>query len=369
MIVIIGGGASGLMCAASVDLNKTGASGVVIEGTSRLGTKLLMSGGGHCNITHAGSIKDFIPCYGEAGKKIRKLLYKHNNEDLTSWLGALGIEAESAADGRIFPLSHKAADVLEAMVRRARNNGWEFKTDWKVASIKPEESGYLIESEIGKTVHADKLIIAAGGITYPKTGSDGSMHRIIERDLGISSTPLVPALAPIKVDDYPYGELAGLSVQNVTVTIKRHGAKDARYNGDMLFAHTELTGPVMLAASRSAEAGSTLQIDYNASDISELPKRLARAIRERAGESPVRLEKLLHEDSFRISSYEAALNKAMITAGGIPLEKEIINPGTLELAAHPGCFVIGELLDVDGVTGGYNLQFCYSSARAVADAL
>lgn len=391
--IIIGGGASGLMAASALKLNKRG---IILEGTNRLGTKLLMSGGGHCNITHDGSIKEFVGAYGENGKKVRKLLYRHSNEELINLLESEGVAVKSDEDGRVFPASMKSQDILDVFVRRAKRNGWEIRTSAKVCSIKPGDDEIVIKLASGDELTCSRVILAGGGITYPGTGSDGSLHEIVKRDLGIEVTSLVPALRPVEVEGYPYAELAGLSIPRVKVTVKRHGKKDASWTGDMLLAHREFTGPVMLAASRASEAGAEILINYTAGNDIErferaletirsamkrsgkalhtiaaeelgIPKRLASALAERAG-SPEKLAKLVTEDSFKVSDAKADLRKAMVTRGGIPLDKECgADPKTLELAGVPGCYAIGELLDVDGATGGYNLQFAYSSACAAAD--
>lgn len=395
MIIIVGGGASGLMCAAAIDLNTIGEQGIILEGTSRLGTKLLMSGGGHCNITHDGSIKDFLLCYGAAGKKIRRLLYRHSNVELREWLDAEGVPTEVDEGGRVLPRSMRAADVLSALVRRCRANGWELVTDCRVSAIGHSEEGYSLEAEDGRTYSCDTLVLACGGITYPRTGSDGSMHRILRRDLGVSITELKPALLPVRVEAYPYEELAGLTLGDVTLTVRRHGRKDESFRGGLLMAHNEFTGPAALAASGSCEAGCELNINYVAASgirtpeevqrlleargkksiataISEelgLPRRLSKAIADRSGDSPVRAARMVVADSFKVAASSGDLSRAMVTAGGVAMEKSVIDYATLELRSHPGCHVIGELLDIDAVTGGYNLQFCYSSARAVADAI
>ena len=381
------------MAASALKLNK---KGIILEGTSRLGTKLLMSGGGHCNITHDGSIKNFFGAYGENGKKVRKLLYRHSNEELINLLESEGVAVKSDEDGRVFPASMRSQDILDVFVRRAKRNGWEIRTSAKVSSIKHGGDEFVIKLASGDELTCSRVILAGGGITYPGTGSDGSLHEIVKRDLGIEVTLLVPALRPIEVEGYPYAELAGLSIPKVKVTVKRHGKKDASWTGDMLFAHREFTGPAMLAASRASEAGAEILINYVAGNDIErsehaleiirsamkrsgkalhtiaaeelgIPKRLAGVLTERAG-SPEKLARLATEDSFKVTDAKADLGKAMVTRGGIPLDKECgADPKTLELARVPGCYAIGELLDVDGATGGYNLQFAYSSACAAAD--
>lgn len=362
-IAIIGGGASGLMLAANLKVNK----GIILEGTGSLGTKLLMSGGGRCNITHAGSIKDFINCYADAGQVLRKVLYKHSNEELLSWLGSCGIETVLDGD-RYFPASMKARDVLDMLVARSKANGWEITTDAKISSISSYGSDWLVND-----VLAEKVVIATGGITYPKTGSDGSMFKILT-GLGVNVTELRSALAPVYVKDYPYGELSGISIPNVTVTAFCSDAattckgKAAKLTGDILFTHDGFSGPVILNISRYAEPGETIRINYNRS-IDKLPKRFKSVLEERAkGPSgdikTSRLASLLESDEFIVKSIDG---NGMVTRGGIDLSE--IDTRTMAIKKCPGLFAIGEALDADGITGGYNLQLCYSTARTIASYL
>lgn len=411
-IIIIGGGASGLMCAAS--LNLTGkARGLILDAGPITGRKLLMSGNGRCNLTHSGSIKDFTAAYGQGGKKIRKLLYRHSNDDMCKFYSRLGIELVEEADGRMFPSTGSSRDVHEALLKQIDLNGWDVRTETYVKDICPscEDSlssdGSILEYSVQAGSEADTsvfssrfIVLAPGGITYPSTGSDGSVHRIIQRRLpGVELTELKPALAPIAVLDYPYSELAGITLDKVRITLKGHGVKDSISEGGLLFTHQDFSGPAALAASAGIYEASELVINYLAPDFTSdskeimrklqtfmgkghgslagfisseygIPKKLAKALIERACDSPKKLASLLISDTFRLSEELPSVRKAMVTRGGIPLSKSGgADPRTLELDGYPGCYAIGELLDIDGITGGYNLQFAYSSARAVSDEL
>ena len=191
-IAIIGAGASGLMLAANLDME--GSRGIVLEGSSCIGSKLLMSGGGHCNITHGGSIKDFVYAYGDAGQALRRCLYRHSNLELARWLIEHGIElADENGDhvdasygsggidsaGRIFPASMKSRDVLDVLRKEALLNGWQIDKDAKVSGLR-KDGLWEITLINGCELWAEKVVIATGGITYPETGSDGSMLEILE---------------------------------------------------------------------------------------------------------------------------------------------------------------------------------------------
>lgn len=419
-IIIIGGGASGLMCAASLKM-RVSERALILDAGRRPGTKLLMTGNGRCNLTHSGSVKDFTSCYGEAGRRIRKLLYRHSNDDMADFFAELGIRLEEETDGRVFPESRRAADVASALISRAEANGWRILSDTRVTDILPPDIGEeTVDGPPSDNPSSEKLpgyklkvsgpdgrndfscrylVLAPGGITYPGTGSDGSVHRILRRRFAdVDMTELKPALAPISVDSYPYSELAGLTLEHAKITMRGHGVKESRFEGGLLFAHGEFTGPAVLAASAKIYEADEISISYMpevfmeegelrgmldrlfagsgdalASRLSaelSLPKRLIKALLERSGLSPKRFLSILTADTFRLSGKEPPLSRAMITRGGIPVSKvRGANPATLELDGYPNCFAIGELLDVDGKTGGYNLQFAYSSARAAADAI
>lgn len=366
-IVIIGAGASGLMLAANLDLGCR--SGVILEGTSSIGSKLLMSGGGRCNITHGGSIKDFVSAYGESGPLLRKCLYKHNNTELAAWLENLGVETADEG-GRIFPASMKARDVLDAFIGEAASNMWQIETDAKVCGIQKGADGcWGIELADRGMISARNVVIASGGITYPETGSDGSMFKMLKA-IGLAIKEPRPALAPIYVDEYPYKDLSGVSVPDVSIAIYDGAQKitSPRMRGDLLFTHEGFSGPAVLNVSGYAKEGDILSIGYN-KELEELPRSLKKVLENRArGESgDVRtktLTSLLEHDIFVISKVS---DRGMVTRGGVMLDE--LDMHTMECKNFDNLYVIGEALDADGITGGYNLQMCWSTACACADDL
>ena len=383
-IAVIGGGASGLMFAASLPLE--GRKGILLEKTHSFGTKLLMSGGGRCNITHGGSIKDFISAYGESGPLLRKCLYRHSNLELADWLADRGIsladengsliephEIEDA--GRLFPESMKASDILDVLLAVSKENGWELRTESEVFGLDhpDDEAGSWEIMTPGGCIAADSIVIASGGITFPETGSDGSVFGLL-RDMGIEVTELRPALAPVYVEDYPYEDLSGVSLQDVTVTAFSSDAactckgKAARMRGDILFTHRGFSGPVILNISGYAEPGEILRLQYNR-ELSDFPKRMQKILEKRAAgpSGDVRtkvLAALLDHDDFRMLSTD---EKGMVTAGGISLEE--IDMTSMQIRKITGLYAIGEAIDAYGITGGYNLQMCWSTARTAAEAL
>ena len=384
-IAIIGAGASGLMLAADLDME--GSRGIVLEGSPCIGSKLLMSGGGHCNITHGGPIKEFIYAYGNEGQALRRCLYRHNNLELAKWLTGHGIElADENGEpvdpsygsggidnaGRIFPASMRARDVLDVLREEASLNDWQIETDAKVSGLR-KDGLWEITLLSGYEIWAKNVVIASGGITYPETGSDGSMLDILE-DLGADINEPRPALAPVYVENYPYSELSGISIPDVTVIAFSSDAactckgKAAKMKGDLLFTHEGLSGPVILNISKYVEPGELIRICYN-KELHELPRRMQGVLRTRSRGllGDVRtsvLASFLDHDDFIVSGVD---DHGMVTAGGVSLDE--IDMKTMKTKRFDGLYVIGEALDADGITGGYNLQLCWSTAAAAADSL
>lgn len=375
-VIIIGGGAAGLFCAAATKIN----NGLILEKSSAPGRKLLMAGSGQCNLTHGGDIKDFINHYGENGKKVRSPLYKVSNLKMMEFFESNGIPLIERDDGKVFPESMKAANVLNLLMHLASQNGWKLKTDCPAESIKLQEDGSFL---VNGRHEADKLIVACGGCSIPSTGSDGSIFPILER-LGLEVVVPAPALVPLTVQEYPYSELSGISFKNAMITVDGHKRID-----DILFTHTNFSGPGILNLSRYAKPGSTLIINYLGkeeklqapsnekrqvqhwlADSYWLPKRFVETVLARAGVDPKTaanqltkkqkqaISGILMRDIFSISG-TTGFKQAMVTRGGVALNE--IDTKTFESKKIPGLHIIGETLDVDGDTGGYNLQFAFSS--------
>lgn len=391
--IIIGGGASGLYAAAQSSRQ----NGLIIYKGKSLGAKLLMSGGGQCNLTHAGSIKDFPEHYGGNGKKIRNILYKHSNEAVISYFTQKGVPLIEREDRRIFPASLKASDVRSLLLKEANKNGFRFCNDSIECISRIDDKNAIIYkvSSSEAEYKCYKLIIATGGCSYPQTGSDGSMFSILE-GVGIRLIPRKPALAPILVQGYPYADLAGISFKDVELQC---GGRTVR--GALLFTHKGFSGPVSLNCSHLISPGDEMLINYlpeltdletdlkkiqprnakqTVSVIAELgggiPRSFAERVAHRAqvlpdkkfsslsGSELKKIIEFLTEDKFK--AIETGNYKtAMVTAGGVDIEE--INLKTMECKNHPGIYIIGEALDVNGDTGGYNLQFAFSSAFIAAN--
>ncbi len=385
--IVIGAGAAGLFFGA---VSENGNGGLVLEKKSRPAIKLMLSGNGQCNITHDGSIKDFIPCYGENGKRIRSCLYKYSNSSLMEFLRENDVPVTVREDGKVFPRSMKAHDIVNMLLRKTGDNGFSLLCSTEAKGIRRRADGLWQVETPAACYLCRKLILAGGGCSYPGTGSDGSLLELLARDLQIRVVTPHPALTPVNVCGYPYRCLSGISLKDVQLRVLRSGRKIAEDTGDLLFTHTNLSGPLVLNIAKEITKNDEIVLNYlypcdktsildkinNAAMEKssllnalakelQLPKNFLRRLLERSGESTKKLAQLLTEDRFTVHSV-CGFEKAMVTCGGIALSE--VDPKTMECKRYPGLFVIGELLDIDGRTGGYNLQFAYSSACAASSA-
>ena len=384
--ITIGAGAAGLFFGATTPKK---INGLILEKTKRPGTKLLMSGSGQCNITHSGSIKDFVPHYGKNGGRIRGALFKYNNNELCDFLKNNGIPLFYRDDGKVFPKSMKAEDILNMLLKKTKENGYEIKYEHELTCIE-EEDGYIKVTAGSGTFLTRNLVLATGGMSYPTTGSDGSIFPVLKKCLGIKLTDFHPALSPVSVYDYPYSSLSGISFKDINVSLYRDNKKVNENTDDMLFTHKDLSGPVILNMSKEIFKGDEIKINYvypeNRQDIVKkitegaakskgewknilpsvlnLPKSFIEEVLKETGNKPKAIAAKLTEDTFTVSKV-ADFKTAMATSGGISLSE--IDLKTMELKKHSNIYAIGEMTDIDGHTGGYNLQFCYSSARAAVE--
>ncbi len=416
--IVIGAGAGGLFFGAACPVSGGNAGRtLILEKTNRIGTKLLMSGSGQCNLTHGGSIKEFLSCYGQNGKRIRTVLYRHNNIELQDFMQELGIPLTEREDGKIFPASLRAKDVQGALVRRCEKNGVEIKTVSEATRITPlENTGsmdcgaarFQIETADGSLYACRNLIVAAGGSSYPTTGSDGSLLKVLRRDFPeLTVCEPKPSLVPVFVENYPFTTLSGIGFHDVEIKIfepkSRKALKLAHPCGDLLLTHKNFSGPVILNNSRNIFAGCGLEINfifpYTVNDMLSylkeifpgnrrmisgcigenylLPKKFISAVLDRINVSDKPAAKLSGSEISRIAEAFAAMrftvsgtggfSIAMATAGGVSLDEIALSE--MQSKKYPGLYFIGEVLDIDGDTGGYNLQFAYSSAQAAADSI
>ncbi|MBQ4340858.1 MAG: aminoacetone oxidase family FAD-binding enzyme [Firmicutes bacterium] len=396
-ILIVGGGAAGLFAAASAPAR---VKGLILDKAKAPGRKLLMSGAGQCNLTHGGSIKDFVSHYGDNGSKIRTALYKFSNESVKDFFENKGIPLIEREDGKIFPKSMDAKDVLDCLIREGQKNGFSILSSCDVTEVIPGDIYTVISSK--GIFKAKKLLICTGGCSYPTTGSDGRFLKVLEA-LDLEIIPTRPSLVPVSVEGYPYTELSGVSVKNITIEADGH-----KVSGDILFTHNNFSGPAVLHISRYVKPGTEIKLCYcTDKKLNEIQEELALLRRDKSsgrkealtvlnslfpGLPSSFIRKIFADEGFdehrvfaEFSSKAAAAflsriftdtykvsgtsgySTAMATAGGVSLKEISLKTG--ESKKYPGLYLAGEVLDVDGDTGGYNLQFAFSSGyNAINDA-
>ena len=402
--IIVGGGASGLFCGASlIEYNKRNKSFMILEKSHKIGLKLLVSGSGQCNFTHSGDIKDFISFYGDKGKKIRGILFKFNNQMTIDYFENRGVKTVTREDGKVFPASLKAADIQSLLLSEIENNGGMIKTSSTVVSIAEDSSAleYVVavkptgqlENQNTQNYRCKNLVIAAGGKSYPKTGSDGKLLETIGHSFNdLEIIEQEGALVPIYVEDYNYNNISGIAIRDAVISKGKIKAK-----GDVLFTHKNLSGPLILNFSRYLRGGDKFYIDYLPAgfksgehlnvdgekrsilnyliDETSLPKAFLESLlannkissRDKAstlkGREVKAIEKSIRNEEFIVNG-KAGFDKAMVTSGGVSLKE--VATGNLQSKKHPGLYFIGEILDVDGDTGGYNIQFAFSTGYIAA---
>jgi predicted flavoprotein YhiN len=464
-VMVIGGGPAGLFCAIGCALR--GREVVLIEKMPSCGRKLLITGSGQCNLTHEGDIDGFFSRYGDHGAFLRPALKSFTNRDLIDFFQSRGVPTTTLSGGKVFPRSMKASDVLGTLLGECRRAGVGLICDEPVISVTRGEGKFLVVTrhrnggalkgpavfgevsrmeqerlrvtpqnmragagslsgkptgavsigtreenastgspgpagEESACYAADILVIATGGASYPSTGSAGDGYRILKA-LGHPVTETGPALVPLVIDGYPFGDMAGMSFGGAGIAVFRSGRKVTDGKGDLLFTHEGLSGPGILDLSRYIRPGDLVRVSFlpvrdrkmveevildamgkdgsrlvkSALRDLPLPDRLARRLPELAGIPPDRtcahvskkertdLVAMISGFPFPVRDL-AGFDQAMVTRGGAALEAT--DPRTMRSRPVPGLYIVGETLDIDGDTGGYNLQAAFSTgALAAAD--
>ncbi len=400
-VLIVGGGAAGLM--AGITAAQNGCSVSIFEKMRIPGKKMLITGKGRCNITNVCELQDFIKNIPGNGKFLNSALRSFTNDDVVEFFNTNGLTTKVERGGRIFPCSDSAKDVVDTLVKLFTAAGGKLITDNKVLEIIVDNGRAVGIKTVNGQFMGDKVILCAGGASYPGTGSDGSGAKLAQKT-GHTVVPLKPSLVPL-VSDYPYLEdLQGLSLRNVNVTLTADGKKLAAEFGEMLFTHYGVSGPVVLSLSNTAakavDAGKEVELvidlkpalnnekldariqrDFNLYSR----KQLANGLKDLLPQSmiPVVCDMaFLDENKFinQISKEERRrlldtvknfrvpivgtrpLSEAIVTAGGVSVKE--INPKTMESKIIKNLYFAGEVMDVDGYTGGFNLQAAFSTGYA-----
>jgi predicted Rossmann fold flavoprotein len=381
--IVVGAGPAGLFAAINIEHGK---NVLVIEKNASAGKKLLVTGAGQCNVSHAGDIMDFHKRYNMDGRYVRRALSLYTNDNLRKYLAARGVDTFAREDGKIFPVSLRAQDVLKALSSHLKELGREIRFGCSLLNMEKRSEYFVLETSCGQ-FRAHHVVLATGGITYPSLGSSGDGQRIVEK-LGHRITPMKGALSPVEVRSIVNADLQGITLKNTLVTLYRDQKKQAKYCSDLLFTHRGLSGPVIIDHSRAFEVGDNLKIEIgvNIEDICKdkhlgnalsehLPQRLAQFILSELGINPdmalksisgtnrKKLERNLLALDFPIDSV-GLLKDSMVTSGGVSFSD--VQSKTLESRLVEGLHFAGEVLDIDGESGGYNLQAAFSTGYLCA---
>jgi predicted Rossmann fold flavoprotein len=399
-LLVAGAGPAGLFC--GIHAASSGMRVCILEKGGSAGKKLRIAGSGRCNITNAASVQDFVGHYGEAARFVTPALRNFTNADLIEYFSDHGVPLVEMNGGKMFPVSQKSQDILKALLEDLSRLKVTVVYNSPIASVELDAGAFLVRS--GDAVYrAKNFLIATGGSSYPVTGSTGDGYRFAQ-NLGHSIAETAPALTPVLVGDYRFAECAGISIKDAGIRIVRDGKTVCQTKGDVLFTHKGLSGPGILDSSRNIRKGDAILLQLSALSFAdevekeilaaldasgtrtikacvcamEIPERLVLSVLSLCGvDGSQPLSRLNRESRKRISQAIAALSftvrdlggydEAMVTRGGIFLSE--VNPKTMESKITPGLYFAGEVLDIDGDTGGYNLQFAFSSGKLAADSM
>jgi predicted Rossmann fold flavoprotein len=397
-VIVIGAGAAGMMAAGQAALQ--GAKVLLLEKMEVPGKKIAISGKGRCNLTNVANITEFIRHYPGNGRFLQGALREFDNISLRSFFAELGVETKVERGGRVFPVSDDARIIITALEKFLRKAGVEIRCSTAVEEILLEQGKVKgVRLAGGEILAAGAVIVCTGGASYPATGSTGDGYKMAAR-VGHHVTPLRPALVPLRTAETWVRDVQGLALRNVEASLWIAGKKQASEFGEMLFTHFGVSGPIILTLSRSAgealargqevrleinlkpalspeQLDLRLQRDFQACSNKQfknslndlLPKSLIPVIIRLSGISPEqvmhqitreerkKLGRLLQKLPLTVTAL-LPLAAAIVTAGGVEVKE--INPKTMASKIAPGLYWAGEVVDVDGVTGGYNLQAAFA---------
>lgn len=396
-IVVIGGGASGMMSA--IYASRAGAEVVLLEKNEKLGKKIYITGKGRCNVTNDCEVEDFLDNVVHGGKFLRSAIYSFTPADTMEMFEKAGLPLVTERGNRVFPLSQKSNDVIKTLQKEMEKAGVDIRLKTEVKEIRTDGNSFRVFTP-WENISCDKVIVATGGVSYPSTGSTGDGYKFA-RNLGHKVVEPVPALAPLQtVEDVKC--LEGLSLKNVRLTAYNGNGKEIADDfGEMLFTGRGLSGPIALTVSsyinRAEKVRFTLDLKP-ALDENKLEARLLRDFEERKNLDIKNATRALMPE--RLNSYVlkaagiaenkkvnsvtkeernrllnalknlpftlkrlAPFEEAIVTAGGVDIKD--VTPH-MESKKHSGLYFVGEVLDVDALTGGFNLQIAFATGYIAA---
>lgn len=402
-VLVVGGGAAGMFAAIFAAYN--GNEVHIFEKNEKLGKKLFITGKGRCNITNASDMETLFSSVVTNSKFLYSSFYGYTNQEVIEFFERIGVKTKIERGNRVFPLSDHSSDVIVGLTRELQQLGVEIHLHTAVKRIVGKDKFEYIELQNGLRIEGDACIVATGGFSYQTTGSTGDGYRFA-KELGHQVTEILPALVPLTIKEWYAKELQGLSLRNVKATI--FDGKKKLYDdfGEMLFTHYGVSGPLMLSASsyvgkKLQEKELKLVIDLKpALTTEQLDQRVLRDFEENMNKSfknavgklfptkmiPIMIElsgidpdkkvNLISKEERQqfvslIKNFTMTItglrdfNEAIITKGGIKVKE--INPSTMESKLVQGLYFVGEVLDLDALTGGFNLQIAWSTGYAAGN--
>lgn len=402
-VIVVGGGPAGMMAGGTA--GSRGIEVLLIEKNSSLGRKLLLTGKGRCNFTNDTTLQGLINNIPVNGRFLYSAFTKFSNKDLIRFFNDLGVKTKVERGGRVFPESDRASDILEALERYLKINNVKIIRGKVKRIIKDDSKVIGVTLSDGRFIPSDNVIVATGGLSYPDTGSTGDGYRFA-KELGHTIITPKPSLVPLETEEPWVAELQGLTLKNIAIKVIDHSGREIYSDfGEMLFTHFGVSGPVILSASShmrdidrnryriiidlkpglaEEELDRRIQRDfakysrrYFVNSLDELLPRslipvvveLSRICRDKyvnqiSREERRRLVKLLKNLSIAVSRFRP-IEEAIVTSGGVNVNE--INPSTMESKIVKGLFFAGEVIDVDGYTGGFNLQIAFSTGYVAGD--
>ena len=427
-VIVIGGGPAGMF--AAYFAAKNGHQVTLLEQNEKLGKKLYITGKGRCNITNASDMEDLFNNVCSNPKFLYSAFYSYTNDQVVEFFENYGLRTKVERGNRVFPVSDHSSDVIATLTKALKDVGVQVHLHTRVAKLLTEE--YLDENgqtvvadkktkvlkqvvngvvlENGQTLFAEAVILATGGISYPSTGATGDGYRFAEK-LNHKSVEPTPSLVPFEIKEGWVTEMQGLALKNVAITIDCEGKKLYEDFGEMLFTHFGVSGPMILSASASIKPSYfkdftrdlSLKIDLKpALDKEQLDKRILKDFEEAKNKQyknsiqkllpskmiPIIIElsgidpdkkvnEITKEERTTLVNLLKGLpmtiiglrgwNEAIITKGGVSVKQ--VNPSTMESKLVNGLYFAGELLDLDAMTGGYNLQIAWSTGYLAGNSI
>ena len=406
-VLVIGGGAAGLLAAGTAA--QRGHEVTILERNERPARKVMITGKGRCNLTnHCTLINELVAQVPTNGRFLHGAFSRFMPQDIMELVENEGVELKIERGNRVFPVSDKAVDIVDALVRFATKNGAKLRQGRATALLLEDGAVKGVKTEDGETIFADRVIVATGGMSYPLTGSTGDGYTLAKQ-AGHTIADPKPSLVPLVCHEGFCSDLQGLSLRNVAITVRdKTNYKEVYTNfGEMLFTHFGVSGPMILSASthlRPMEKGRyEIQIDLkpalsyeqldarvqreflaasnknfiNALD-SLLPKKLVPVVVRLCGVKPSlkvnqvtremrgRLVNLLKNLTVTVNGFRP-IEEAIVTSGGVHVKE--VDPKTMQSRLCEGLYFAGEVLDVDAYTGGFNLQIAFSTGHLAGESV